>query len=70
MLLKSIRINKINNLTLIFKSNSKNVPYIEEKSKNPVVKTNINKQKKIDINDDALLCDDKLIKKIIENGGL
>lgn len=70
MLLKSIRINKINNLTLIFKSNSKNVPHIEEKIKKPVVKTNINKQKKIDINNDALVCDDKLIKKIIENGGL
>ena len=70
MLLKSIRINRINNLTLIFKSNSKNVPYIKEKIKKPVVKTNINKQKKIDINDDALVCDEKLIKKIIENGGL
>ena len=69
MLLKSIRINRINNLTLIFKSNSKNVPHIKEKIKKPVVKTNINKQK-IDINDDALVCDEKLIKKIIENGGL
>ena len=73
MITKSIRIRNIKNLTIIIKGNKKFRPIKKEIVKPPKnVKTDttnkhINKEK---LCDEAMVCDDELIQKIIRNGGL
>jgi hypothetical protein len=73
MITKSIRISNIKNLTVIIKGNKKFRPIKKEIIK-PVknIKTNTTYKRinKKTLCGEAIACDDKLIQKIIKNGGL
>lgn len=73
MITKSIQIRNIKKLTIIIKGNKKYRPIKKEIMKSPKnVKTDtINKHiNKEELCGEAMVCDDKLIQKIIRNGGL
>ena len=73
MITKSIRISNIKNLTIIIKGNKKFRPIKKEIMK-PLqnVKTEVENKyiNKEVLCDEAMVCDDELIQKIIKNGGL